>query len=107
MRICSCPWVLLVVLAMSQSASHAAASDELVRAVECRERSGLPNVLSKLKAGAEVRIAYLGGSITAQEWLAAEDPQLVPPALPQSPGERNKRSHWWNRLGPWRVSAPA
>jgi lysophospholipase L1-like esterase len=35
--------------------------------VECRERSGLPNVLAKLKAGAEVRIAYLGGSITAQD----------------------------------------
>src|SRR5438093_5270152 len=67
MRICSCRWVLLVVLAMSRSSSHAAASDELVHAVECRERSGLPNVLSKLKAGADVRIAYFGGSITAQD----------------------------------------
>jgi len=35
-------------------------------AVECRPRGGLPNVFVKLQAGKEVRIAYLGGSITAQ-----------------------------------------
>jgi len=64
---CSCRWGLLAVLAISQSSSHAASSGELVPAVECRERNGLPNVLSKLKAGAEVRIAYFGGSITAQD----------------------------------------
>src|SRR5207249_5772087 len=65
MRICSCQWVLVVVLATLWSSSRAA-SDEPVHAVECRERSGLPNVLSKLKAGADGRIAYFGGSITAQ-----------------------------------------
>ena len=46
------------------------AADELplVPAVECTARGGLPNFLAKLKTpGAEVRIAYLGGSITAQE----------------------------------------
>jgi len=59
--------VLSVVLAMSRFVSHAAASEELVTAVECRERGGLPNVLSKLKGGADVRIVYLGGSITAQD----------------------------------------
>src|SRR5436189_4786807 len=67
MRIFSFRWVLSVVLAMSRFVSHAAASEELVTAVECRERGGLPNVLAKLKAGLEVRIAYLGGSITAQD----------------------------------------
>src|SRR5229473_1136109 len=67
MRICSFRWVLSVVLAMSRFVSHAAASEELAPAVECQERNGLPNVLSKLKAGAEVRIAYFGGSITAQD----------------------------------------
>jgi lysophospholipase L1-like esterase len=36
-------------------------------AVECTPRAGLPNFYAKLKAGGEVRIAYLGGSITAQE----------------------------------------
>jgi lysophospholipase L1-like esterase len=35
-------------------------------AVECRERGGLPNVFAKWKAGKEVRVAYLGGSITEQ-----------------------------------------
>ncbi|MBV9865322.1 MAG: SGNH/GDSL hydrolase family protein [Abitibacteriaceae bacterium] len=32
-----------------------------------RQRNGLGNVFAKLKAGKEVRIAYFGGSITAQE----------------------------------------
>lgn len=41
----------------------------LVDAVECHPRGGLPNFFGKLKAGGEVRIAYLGGSITeAQGW---------------------------------------
>src|SRR6266404_9224344 len=83
MRICSFRWVLSVVLAMSRFVSHAAASEELVTAVECRERGGLPNVLSKLRAGAPVRIAYLGGSITAQDgwrpktlnWFRQEFPE--------------------------------
>ncbi len=39
----------------------------LVPAVECRERSGLPNFFAKLESASEVRVAYLGGSITAQE----------------------------------------
>lgn len=37
---------------------------ELVEAVECRERGGLPNVLAKLEAGQATRIAYVGGSLT-------------------------------------------
>ena len=42
-------------------------SEELVSAIECRPRGGLANVVTKLNQGADVRIAYLGGSITAQE----------------------------------------
>lgn len=39
----------------------------LIPAQECRPRNGLPNFLAKANAaGAEVKIAYLGGSITAQ-----------------------------------------
>jgi hypothetical protein len=39
----------------------------LVDAQECRPRTGLPNFLAKVtKPGAEVRVGYLGGSITAQ-----------------------------------------
>jgi len=62
-----CRWWLLALLAVSRFATHAASADELVPAVECRERSGLPNILSKLKSGSTVRIAYLGGSITSQD----------------------------------------
>ncbi len=42
-------------------------TEDLCPAVACRERGGLPNVMAKLRVGGEVRIAYLGGSITAQE----------------------------------------
>jgi hypothetical protein len=39
----------------------------LADAQECRPRNGLPNFLSKAKTpGAEIKVAYLGGSITAQ-----------------------------------------
>src|SRR5450432_2099345 len=34
---------------------------------ECRPRGGMANVLARLKSGKETRIAYLGGSITAQD----------------------------------------
>lgn len=59
-----------------------AADESLAPAVECRERSGLPNFFGKLKGGGEVRVAYLGGSITAQEgwrpktlnWFAEQFP---------------------------------
>ncbi|MCW0219046.1 MAG: SGNH/GDSL hydrolase family protein [Prosthecobacter sp.] len=40
----------------------------LVPAQECHPRAGLPNFLAKVnQPGAEVRIGYLGGSITAQQ----------------------------------------
>lgn len=52
-------------------------------AEECRIRDGLPNIFAKLKAGGPVRIAYLGGSITAAAgwrpktlaWLKAQYPR--------------------------------
>lgn len=61
-----------LVLALAWAAPSAAAEKPkadalpLVDAVECHARAGLPNVFAKLEAGQEVRIGYLGGSITAQ-----------------------------------------
>lgn len=40
-------------------------SHDINVAEECRVRDGLPNLFAKLGAGEPVRIAYLGGSITA------------------------------------------
>jgi hypothetical protein len=54
--------LLLLLLATALAAGDAY---PLVDALECRERGGLPNVAAKLKAGDPVRVAYLGGSITA------------------------------------------
>ncbi|MBN8822275.1 MULTISPECIES: SGNH/GDSL hydrolase family protein [unclassified Spirosoma] len=42
----------------------AAQPDTLVKAQECRPRSGLPYFFQKVRAGQHVKIAYLGGSIT-------------------------------------------
>ena len=42
-------------------------ADELVPAAECRERGGLPNFVARLERGDSVKVAYLGGSITAQD----------------------------------------
>lgn len=61
----------------------AAESYPLRDAVECRARNGLPNFFDKAGKGQAVRIAYLGGSITAQEgwrlktlnWFCEEFPQ--------------------------------
>lgn len=59
----------LLTLALSVTPLTRAAEAEfpLVPAQECRPRAGWPNFLVKAtRAGAEVRVAYLGGSITAQ-----------------------------------------
>jgi len=77
--------LLFVLLGMfiSAAAADSAKSYPLRKAVECRSRKGLPNVFSKLQQGREVRIAYLGGSITAQKgwrpmtlnWFQQQYPQ--------------------------------
>ena len=61
------PCALAVLLAGTTFIAGAGSADVPVAAVECRERGGWPNFLAKLKAGGEVRVAYLGGSITAQD----------------------------------------
>ena len=45
----------------------AASSNSPAPLVECQPRGGLPNFHAKLQRGGEVRIGYLGGSITAQD----------------------------------------
>src|SRR3954468_9830792 len=61
--------ILILLLVTCFLTEWARAADlPLAPLVECTPRGGLPNVLAKLKTkGAEVRIGYLGGSITAQE----------------------------------------
>lgn len=59
------------------------ADDALRDAVECNPRHGLPNFLAKVQAGDQVKVAYLGGSITAapgwriqsRMWLQKQYPQ--------------------------------
>ncbi len=58
----------LLALVPAALCTHAADADfPLMQAQECRPRAGLPNFLAKANTpGAEVRVAYFGGSITAQ-----------------------------------------
>lgn len=87
--------------------AQAATELALAPAVECQERGGLPNVLAKLQAGAATRIAYLGGSITAQDgwrpktlkWFRDQYPKaniqeithfVFPPGLKLAAAERAK-----------------
>lgn len=60
---CKLSWWSLIFLALP-----AVAANELprVKAEEAHVRGGLPNFFEKAGSGGEVRVAYLGGSITAQ-----------------------------------------
>lgn len=62
------PLLLLLLWALAATSLPAAEADfPLVPAQECQPRSGWPNFLAKAATpGAEVRVAYFGGSITAQ-----------------------------------------
>ncbi len=58
----------LIALLAGFSVHSTYAEDALVPAQECRPRSGLPNFLSKAsKSGSQIKVGYLGGSITAQQ----------------------------------------
>jgi len=79
------PGVMLSLIALTGIFSPMAMAQqpEVLRdAVECTVRRGLPNVFQKWWTGKEVRIGYLGGSITAQN------------------GWRPKTLAWFNRQHP-------
>lgn len=68
MKLVKSPPMLRHLLIFFMAATLYAADDfPLVAAKECHPRNGLPNFLAKANtAGAEIKIGYLGGSITAQ-----------------------------------------
>lgn len=61
-------YIALTLMCVSALTVHAADTPfPLVVAEECHARQGLPNFIKKARtAGASVKVAYLGGSITAQ-----------------------------------------
>lgn len=76
------PLLVSVFFVAAFSSSAARTDDPLRKAVECTPRKGLPNFLAKIDAGESVKVAYLGGSITAapgwrvksREWLQNKYP---------------------------------
>jgi len=81
-RVRSLVAVVLLVASIATTAITAEPVADSLR--ETFARGGLPNVAAKIKAGAEIHVAYLGGSITAApgwrvlsfEWLKKEYPQV-------------------------------
>lgn len=75
---CVSAWLALATVIAASPCNHDANLAE-----EFRPRGGLPNLFAKLQAGGPVRIAYLGGSITAAAgwrpktlaWFRAQYPQ--------------------------------
>lgn len=59
---------LAIILPLLSGANDGRCNDDppLREAVECSTRQGLPNWFAKAAAGGQLRVAYLGGSITAQ-----------------------------------------
>lgn len=58
---------VLALFALASAPLSAAEEFPLVEAQECRPRAGWPNFLAKARTpGASLKVAYLGGSITAQ-----------------------------------------
>ncbi|RYG77855.1 SGNH/GDSL hydrolase family protein, partial [bacterium] len=56
----------LIVTTAALAQTNGPAPEPAVRAaIECAPRGGLPNVVARAKAGGPIRVAYLGGSITA------------------------------------------
>ncbi|WP_234736742.1 SGNH/GDSL hydrolase family protein [Tellurirhabdus bombi] len=51
-------------LMQSQSGAYAQTKTSLARLEEFHQRGGLPNFFQKVKEGREVKVAYIGGSIT-------------------------------------------
>lgn len=66
MRWASLLLTLMVLLGPISLVAQVRQPEVLHDAVECSVRRGLPNVFQKWWAGKEVRVGYLGGSITAQ-----------------------------------------
>lgn len=72
----------IVAISLLLTAVPIHADEPLRDAVECHGRSGLPNFLAKVHAGNRLKVAYLGGSITAapgwrvqsREWLQKKYP---------------------------------
>ena len=75
-------WIGAIGLGLAMSTAGMADEAPLREAAECRARDGLPNFLARAAAGGELRVGYLGGSITAAAgwrpkslaWFQAEYP---------------------------------
>ncbi len=79
--------ISLAMTILSLSAFVASGKDDIFQyrdLVECRARGGLPNFFKKCRDGANVRIAYFGGSITEQEGWRVQSLELFQKLFPNA-----------------------
>jgi lysophospholipase L1-like esterase len=74
----------LVLWLLVPSLARAADDLPLVAAAECRVRDGLPNFMAKARQGGDVRVAYIGGSITAANGWRGQTSQWLQSQWPNS-----------------------
>lgn len=74
----------LALMAHSASAQSQPGEASLRDAAECNPRAGLPRFLSKCEKGESLRIAYFGGSITAQAGWRVQSLELLRKLYPQA-----------------------
>jgi lysophospholipase L1-like esterase len=79
-----CGFLILAVCCLLQTLPSRAEDIVLRKAVEFTPRGGLPNFFGKLEAGKAVTVAYLGGSITAQNGWRVQSQQWLEEQYPQA-----------------------
>jgi hypothetical protein len=85
----------------------APAETTIATLAESQTRGGLPNFAAKLKAGGEVRVAYLGGSITESNGWRVLTTAWLQKAESRRENHRNqRRDSWhWFRFGRFAVGS--
>ncbi len=86
---------MTLLLAPDGASQSAQAQDKfpLVPAAQFRPRGGIGNVLTKLNAGKDVKIAYFGGSITAANGWRPKSLEWFQQNVAERENQRNQRGH--------------
>jgi hypothetical protein len=77
-------FALCLIVLLFPGAAVAADDLPLAPAVECTPRAGLPNFVARAEKGESLKVAYLGGSITAQPGWRIKSLELLKTTFPKA-----------------------